>query len=219
MRPVGPGSRPRGGGGVTRPRRPCSCGGDSAPALCAAHRGSSRGTKAAGRSPRGGARSCSGAGSRPPPPAAPPPSPPLPPQHRCGPAPPCSRPLSAPADRSPPTAPLLSRFPPGPARGPHPWPGPCAHPHSAFVPPCGIILTHLWDSSDVPALRGTWRDGHNILGPISLELQTVANALERRGAGAGAWGEWGGKRGREVRRGRRAERGRPERQAGSVWAC
>lgn len=68
MRPVGPGSRPRGGGGVTRPRRPCSCGGDSAPALCAAHRGSSRGTKAAGRSPRGGARSCSGAGSRPPPP-------------------------------------------------------------------------------------------------------------------------------------------------------
>ena len=74
MRPVGPGSRARGGSGVTRPRRPCSCGGDSAPTPCAAHRGSSRGTAAAGRSPRGGARSCSGAGSRPPPPPARPPA-------------------------------------------------------------------------------------------------------------------------------------------------
>ena len=73
--------------------------------------------------------------------------------------------------------------------------------------------------NDVPAPRWAWRDGHNILGPVSRELQTVANATERRGAGVGVWGEWGGKRGREVRRGRRAERGRPGRQAGSVWAC
>lgn len=41
-------------------------------------------------------------------------------------------------------------------------------PHSAAAPPCGIILTHLWDSNDVPALRGAWRDGHNILGPVSI---------------------------------------------------
>ena len=47
---------------------------------------------------------------------------------------------------------------------------------------------HLWDSNDVPALRGAWRDGHNILGPVSRELQTVANAMERRGAGVGVWG-------------------------------
>lgn len=71
MRPAGSG-RGAGGGGVTRPGRPCSCGGDSAQAPGAAHWGSSRGAAAAGRSPRGGARSCSGA---PVPPAILPPSP------------------------------------------------------------------------------------------------------------------------------------------------
>lgn len=61
MRSAGSGGGAR-SGVVTRPGCPCSCSGGSALAPGAAHRGSGReAPAAAGRSPRGGARSCSGA--------------------------------------------------------------------------------------------------------------------------------------------------------------
>lgn len=112
MRPAGSG-RGAGGGGVTQPGRPCSCGGDSAPAPGAAHRGSSRGAAAAGRSPRGGARSCSGARV---PPSI------LPPEPRStGAAPPrAARALCRPRPRGPPLPPTsraAHRTPPPPPPG------------------------------------------------------------------------------------------------------
>ncbi|XP_078214226.1 uncharacterized protein LOC144580568 isoform X2 [Callithrix jacchus] len=110
MRPAGSG-RGAGDGGVSWPRRPNSCGSDSAPAPGAAHRGSNRGAAAAGRSPRGGARSC----SRAPAPSRRPPQP----QDRCGPARTRVRPLLAPGPAAP--APLL---PPLPRRPLPPTPAP-----------------------------------------------------------------------------------------------
>lgn len=156
MRPAGSG-RGAGGVGVTRPGRPCSCGGDAAPAPGAAHRGSSRGAAAAGRSPRGGARSCSGARV---PPSILPPSPAA--QVRPRPAP------RAPSAGPGPCGPCLPlRTLAHPAAASHRGCGssalcaPSAHAPPAAAPTSVHLFTprYLWGASYSSVLRWPWRGG------------------------------------------------------------
>lgn len=234
MRPAGSG-RGAGGGGVTQPGRPCSCGGDSAPAPGAAHRGSSRGAAAAGRSPRGGARSCSGARV---PPSI------LPPEPRStGAAPPrAARALCRPRPRGPPLPPTsraAHRTPPPrppayggglptparPWRSPRPQRvhssrsrasfGPFVHPQISAG--CQLRAGASWAGGEEGPRSSKGGAPHPC--PLSKEWQIVMNTTTDTAGGAGRelHDEAGGGRRWKMGAGRESAPGRGGGEA-RVWA-